>query len=140
MRKLFLSTLSAALAVTAACGGDSPTGPSSVAGTYSLATVNSAPLPYVYLNDASGKFEIVSDVYVISENGTYTNPTIVRSTVSGTVTADTLTSNGTYTRSGNSITLTDAADPTSKLSGAVTTSGLTITAAGFILVYQRSGS
>jgi hypothetical protein len=140
MRKLFLSTLSAALAVTTACGGDSSTGPSSVAGTYSLTTVNSAPLPYVFLNDASGKIEITSDVYVISDNGTYTNPTIIRSTISGEVTTDTLTSNGTYTVSGNSITLTDASDPTSKLSGTVTTSGLTITAEGFVLVYQRSGS
>ena len=140
MRKTFLSTVALAVAFTTACGGDSSTGPSSVAGTYSLTTVNSSPLPYVFINDASGKIEILSDVYTVSDNGTYTNPTIIRSTVNGTVTTDTLTSDGTYTRSGNSITLTDSADPTSKLSGTVTTGALTINTNGFVLVYQRSGS
>ena len=140
MRKTLLSTVALAVAFTTACGGDSSTGPNSVAGTYSLTTVNSSPLPFVFINDASGKFEILSDVYSVSDNGTYTNPTIVRSTVNGEVTTDTLMSDGTYTRSGSSITLTDSSDPTNKLSGTVTASALTINASGFVLVYQRSGS
>ena len=141
MRKLFLSALAASVAVTAACGGDSSTGPEAgVAGKYSLQTINSQPLPYLFFDDGTQKVEVLSDVYIVASNGTYTNPTIVRNTVSGTVQTDTLTSNGTYTSSGSSITLTDSSDPTVKVSGTVTASALTISEGTFVLVYLRSGS
>ena len=141
MRRLLLGTFAATVVATTACGGDSSTGPSiTTAGSYSLQSVNSQQLPYVILDDANGKFEILADTYAISGNGTYTGQTLVRSTINAEVQTDTLSSNGTYTRSGNSISLTDASDPTNTVTGTLSATGLTISVEGFVLVYQRSGS
>jgi hypothetical protein len=138
MRKLFLSTLAAAVAVTTACGGDSSTGPgATVAGTYTLQTVNSKTLPFVLYDDGTQKIEVISDVYNISAGGTYTNQTVVRTTAGGTASTDTLSSNGTYKQSGNSLTLTDAADSTDQVTGTLSGSTFTINVEGVTLVYTR---
>ena len=141
MRKLILSTLAATAVATAACGGDSSTGPSSsVAGSYALQTVNSQSLPFVIQDDVTGKVEILSDSYSVTANGAYTNQTVVRTTLNGAASTQSISSSGTYTRSGNSITLTDSSDPTDKVTATVSASAMTISVDGFVLVYQRSGS
>jgi hypothetical protein len=51
----FIPALLGALALTAsACGGgDSSTAPTSIAGTYTLQSVNNAPLPFTTSEDAT---------------------------------------------------------------------------------------
>lgn len=141
MRKILISTIAATVIAIAGCGGGDSTAPTAtVAGTYDLKTVNSAVLPFLAQNDASGKIEVLADTYNLTENGTYTNPTQVRITFPGSPpSVEVLTSNGTWTSSGNSITLTSSDDPTDKVSGAIASGTMTLTAPGFVLVYQRSG-
>lgn len=139
MRKIFTSLLAAAVAVTAACGGDSSTGPAAnVAGTYLLQTVNSNALPITVYQDSTQKIEVLSDKYTLATAGTYTNQTVVRTTQGGTASSDTLSYDGTYKQSGNSVTLTDSADPTDQVTGIVSGSTFTVTVQGVVLVYTRS--
>ena len=101
MRKLIPALLMGlALAVTG-CGGDTFFGPGSVAGTYTLRTVNNAPLPFTTSEDATYKAEILSSVVTLSENDGNGPPTYSyvfhgRSTDNGQVVLNTVTSNGTY--------------------------------------------
>jgi hypothetical protein len=131
--------LAATAVLTTACGGDSSTGPgASVVGTYSLQTVNSKALPYVAYDDGTEKIEVLSDSYTLTATGTYTNETVVRTTIGGTPTTDTYSYDGTYTQSGNTVTLTDSQDPTDVVSATVSGSTFTISVQGLVLVYTRS--
>lgn len=143
MRKTLFTTLAAAVVAASACGGgDSTTGPvsASVAGTYALQTVNSAPLPFTMPDDGSIKIEILADSYTLADNGKYTNVTQVRLTMNGVAAVENLESQGTYTRAGNTVTLTDSEDATDKVTATLNGATMTVTAEGFVLVYQRSGS
>src|SRR3982750_2923524 len=97
----------AVLVTLAGCGGDGATnaGPASVAGTYTLRTVNGAPLPYTWLQIGNDKLEITADVVILTEGGTWTESGTIRSTESGQVTTSPSTDAGTYTRIGTAITL-----------------------------------
>jgi hypothetical protein len=109
---------SALLALVMACGGDS-TGPS-VAGNYTLRTVNGANVPAVVLQDAQEKDELTSGNINLSSSNSWTGLLSVRATdvPSGQTFTFSAPANGTFTTSGNSITLTDAADG-SQLTGTV---------------------
>jgi hypothetical protein len=92
--------VSLALAVTG-CGGSETFGPRSVAGTYTLRTVNNALLPFTTSEDATYKAEILSWVVTLNENNgtgipTYSHVFQGRSTDNGQVALNTVTSNGTY--------------------------------------------
>jgi hypothetical protein len=104
MRRFF--SLLTVLAL-AACGGDS-TGPKgTLAGSYSLVTIAGQNLPLVY-QDASGKLELLSGSFVIDGTNTFTETIVLRlSDASGNVIspATPVACSGTYTRSGNSLTL-----------------------------------
>lgn len=99
---LFLSVLG-----LAACGGDS-TGPrGSLAGSYNLVTIAGQNLPLVF-QDATGKLELLSGSFVIDGTNTFTETIVLRvSDASGTVIlpAAPVACSGTYTRSGNTLTL-----------------------------------
>lgn len=142
MRSLLFPAFAATLVITAACGSDSATAPeaAAVTGTYSLKTVNSAPLPYTMPDDGSGIVKILGDSYSLTADGKYTGATQVSITSGGITSVTTLTSSGSYTRSGDSVTLTAADDPTDKVTGTISGANFTISVDGFVLVYQRSGS
>jgi len=132
---------SALLALLVACGGDS-TGPS-VAGNYTLRTVNGANVPAVVFQDAQEKDELTSGNINLSSSNSWTGLLTVRVTdvPSGQTLNFSAPANGTFTTSGNSITLTDAADG-SQLTGTV--GGGTLSISGDIglgtvitLVFQR---
>lgn len=137
MRNILLSVMVAAVAVTTACGDSSGPGTSAV-GTYSLQTVNTKTLPFTFYDDGTQKIEVLSDVYTLSANGTYTNQTVIRTTTGGTSTTDNLSSNGTYKQSGSSITLTDSSDSTDQVTGTLNGSTFTINVSGTVLVYTKS--
>lgn len=97
------------LAFTAACGGgDGPNEPVSIAGTYTLQSVNGGPLPFVLFDGSGYKLEITSASYVLTDAGTFTNSAAFRETQGGTVLTSTETFTGRYTVSASTVTFTDS--------------------------------
>lgn len=131
-----------AVLATAACGGDS-TGPKgSLAGSYNLQTVAGQKLPLV-IQDATGKLELLSGSFVIDGTNTFTETVVVRlSDASGTVIspATPVACAGTYTRSGNNLTLLET--ETEECGGTWTgtwdgRNSVTVNYAGAIAIYKR---
>jgi hypothetical protein len=126
------------LAGLIACGGDSPTEPTqaSLAGTWSLTTINGSPLPYTIALVGTDKVEVVSDVLNVSSNGTFTQLTSVRTTSNGQATTDNESDSGTYTISGTAVTFHFQSDGST---GTATWSGNTMTVAesGLSGVYKK---
>src|SRR5215217_5217277 len=101
MRRLTALLLVFAASVTfAACGGDSSTSPAStsVAGTYTLRTVNGSALPFTLIQLGADKFEITADAVTLTEGGTWTESGTTRLTESGKVTTSSVSDAGTYSR------------------------------------------
>ena len=128
MRRTTLGVLLlAATTATAACAGNDVTSPTvTLAGTYSLRTINGSPLPYTFGSGVS----LTSDVLTLRADGTYTD---VGHYSDGAVT----TEQGVYTNSGGSVTFDDQTDNVSyqgSLSGRV----LTEITNGFTVTYQKN--
>ena len=136
MRKLRLALI--ALAVLA-CGGDStaPTN-ASVAGTWSLRSINGSALPFVVFQDATSKEELTSDVFTFTSSGTFTEHTTIRETLSSQVTTTDQTDDGTYTLNGTAITVHFNSDG-SNMTGSVSGNTITVTdsGSGLVGVYQK---
>lgn len=127
------------LAVTAGACGDIGTRPTqSLAGTWSLQTVNGSGLPFLVGTSASGtdSLQVLGDVITASGAGTFTDVTIVRSTVSGQVTTDSIPDAGTYTLIGSSASLRFASDG-STISGQLSGNTLSLSSGNGVLVYKR---
>ena len=126
-----------ALAVAVACGSDSTTQPTlaSVAGTWSLQSVNGSPLPFTYAQTANDKREVVSDVVTASSNGSYTEVLQIRETLNGVATTTTSTDAGTFTLNGTAVTLNG--NLTGITTGALNGNTLTLTEQGFVWVFVK---
>ena len=91
-----------------ACGGDdSTTAPTnaSVAGTWTLQTINGSPLPFTLTSVGTTKVEAVSAVFVVNANGTWTGSSKTLTTINGQASTSTDTDGGTYTLSGSTVAL-----------------------------------
>lgn len=135
MRRLLSLTLAFAIL---ACGGDDSTSVptnASVAGTWTLQTVNSSPLPFT-LATTPAKIELLSNVVTVSSNGTYSSSLTTRTTVSGQATTATSTAAGTYTLSGNAVAIRSN-DGTTVQAGTVSGNTLTLAQTGLVFVYQK---
>ena len=135
MRRLVsLALIFAALA----CGGDDTTVPTqaSVAGTWSLQTVNGSPLPFT-IATTPAKLEILSYVVNVSANGTWTSSQQVRTTFGSSVTTNTNTDGGTYTLSGNNVAITSNTAGSTVQAGVIAGNTLTLTQSGFIFVFTK---
>jgi hypothetical protein len=139
MRRLLAIVLAATLT---ACGGDSTSPAPSIAGTWSLKTINGAALPFVIVASGTDKQELVSDVFTVTANdassGAFTQLTTVRFTQNGQVTTQTFPDAGTYTLNGTAVTFrfnSDGSVGTGSWSGNTIT--VTDTEDGLALVYQR---
>ena len=131
-RQLFMLPLLALLA----CDGDGSTGPgASIAGAYSLTTVNGAPLPFVVQQAGTYKYEITADTYTLADAGTWTEVRADRTTSNGAVTTSTKTDAGSWSRNGTSITLTSPAN--GALSGTVSGNTLSLSSAGNTMVFTK---
>ncbi|MEO7711961.1 MAG: hypothetical protein ABIV10_03505 [Gemmatimonadaceae bacterium] len=119
-----------------ACGGDGSTSPgASIAGAYSLTTVNGAPLPFVATQAGTYKYEITADTYTLAAGGTWTEMRADRTTSNGAVTTSTKTDAGSWSTNGTVITLTS---PTNgAVSGTVSGNTLSLTSQGNTLVFSK---
>ena len=106
MRRLACTLL---LIAAAACGSDKSTAPKRVEGVYTLKTIGGNTPPTVIYDDPanSERIELLKSVLTISTGGTFSNAWSFRVTDHGTVAPYDETCTGTFTRSGNTITLTE---------------------------------
>jgi len=133
MRRLLPFILSLAVA----CGSDSSTQPNatpaSLAGTWNLQTINGAALPFTLLQ--TPKTELLSDVVTAVAAGTYTELSQVRTTLNGQVTVSTESDGGTYTITGNTVTIRSTDGSTAL--GTVNGNLFTIAAGGISFEYKK---
>lgn len=125
------------LAVAVACGSDSPTQPTttSIAGTWSLTSVNAVGLPFVINQSGNDKLELVGDVVTATATGTYTETFSYRETLNGVVTTSSQPDNGTYTINGNAITLNSST--TGPITGALSGNTFTVVDQGFVFLFTK---
>jgi hypothetical protein len=123
------------LATALGCGGDSSTAPKdTVAGTYTLQTVNGIPLPFTVIQLDSVKFEIINDSFTLTADKNWTEAGQSRTTLSGQVTTDPIADSGTYVLSGTTITLISA---NGSIDGTLGGGTLTLTNDAVIAVYKK---
>jgi hypothetical protein len=132
--------LSAALLLVAlGCGSDKVTGPptaASVAGRYSLKTVNGAPLPFLLGQVGTSKTEVMADVLALSANGTFLQTSTIRTTVDGVASTSSASEPGKFTMSGSTATFVFDVDG-SYGTGTIDDRTLTISGNGFVTIYAK---
>jgi hypothetical protein len=136
MRKLIVGVL--ALAVLA-CGGDKSTSPrATVVGTYTLQTVNGQNLPVTFFQNAEEKDEILSGTVSLNSDGTFTDKSNIRVTITGrnpqTFPFDFA---GRYTLNGNNVTFTVTQSGDTYSMAWDGANQLTQAEVGFTLIYQK---
>lgn len=105
MRRM-LSTI--ALAAVVGCGGDDSPAPRALEGTYPLVTVDGRALPTVVIEVPGYKLEVLSRTITVGANAAFTDSYTIRETEDGVVhPVRTVTCSGSWTRSGNTVTLTE---------------------------------
>jgi hypothetical protein len=126
-----------AVALITACGSDASTAPQpTIAGTWTLQTINGSPLPFIVAQTGTNKVELVSDVVVISGTGSFTETSSVRTTTNGVATTQSVADAGSYTLNGTAVTLhfnSDGSTATGSWSG----NTVTVTDVGLALVFTR---
>lgn len=128
----------ALLIVAAACGSDGPTQPTStsVAGTWSLQTINGNGLPYVVAQTGADKVELISDVITAVASGSFTQITQVRITQNGQTSTQSIPDAGSFSLNGTAVTFTFNSDGSTG-TGSVSGNTLTVTDDGFAYVYKK---
>lgn len=131
-----IALISCALLV--ACSDDGTTAPTmtSVAGAWSLQSINGTPLPFVVAQTGADKIELVSDVVTAVATGSFTQITTVRTTVSGQVTTQSVADAGAWTLNGTAVTFQFNSDG-SVGTGSISGNTLTITQSGFAYIYRK---
>lgn len=138
--KRYLSVAAGALLLLApiACGGDSgPIGPEpSVAGTYTLRTVDGAPIPVTLSESGTYRLEVIGGRIVLDPEDTFATFTEFRETRGTEVSIEPVTVVGSYVVNGSNISMTNAA------TGGVVIANhaagtLTLVDAGLTIVYRR---
>ena len=134
MRRLL--SLALALAIVG-CGSDSSSEPTnaSVAGTWSLQSVNGGALPFI-LSPSNPKIELLSNVVNVSANGTWTSTTQTRTTIGTQATTASSTQSGTYTLSGSAVSIRST-DGSTVQAGSVSGNTLTLAQTGLVFIYQK---
>lgn len=126
-----------ALALSAlACGSDAPTSPNgaSVAGTYTLRTIQGQPLPYI-LQDGANKATITRDILTITDGGTWSETANFTLSINGGPgQAQVVSASGTYSRAGASFGFFDTS---TRETDFATLSGTTLTFTSDTRVFSR---
>jgi hypothetical protein len=135
MKKALIALAAVALL---GCGGDS-TGPAAnPVGTWNLQTVDNATLPYTlaFIANPLYKLELVSDVFVVRADGSYTETFTERETDGTTVTTTSDDDTGTWVQHNGSLTITSSSDQTS-VNAAISGNTITVNTEGLVLVFKR---
>ena len=109
-------TLALALVVTAlaACGSDSPSGPSTVnspEGNYTISTINGKAVPMAVFSDTGGyKLEVLTGTLGVQSGGKYSVVTNYRQTIAGIVSTYSDSSGGNWLQTGTTVAFTDGSD------------------------------
>jgi hypothetical protein len=142
VKRLLSLALFAALAVSGASCSDS-TGPGdSLAGTYTLRSINGVNPPVLIYQDATVSSEVVSGQILLDAAGNYQGTIRYRDTYTGSQPqlSDDLTT-GYWSLSGNQIALTDNNFPNDPFIGVVSGNTITLTdntgGSSFTLVYSK---
>ena len=139
MRRLLVLAMALTATLTAVGCSDS-TGPAgSLAGTYSLNSINGVTPPVIVSGGPSTGFtkEVIGGSIVLDAQGNYTGTIRYRDTYSGqqpTVFDDTIY--GYWTLSGNQLTLTESATGIQYF-GTVSGSSITLNNSGYTEVYSK---
>ncbi len=138
IRRVFLAFLVFGMV---GCGGDDVFSPESVAGTYTLQTLNGDALPAVRGEIGTSFTEVTAGSIILNENLSCSTSLSLQVTEGSTVTPGTVMRVCTYTLSSEgAITLIDAANPLdpTPATGSLTGSSMTITEDEDVYVYQKS--
>ncbi len=132
--------VAAALMAAMSCGGGSdttaPPGADAAVGVYTLSTINGQQMPVTVQQSGNDKIEIMGGVVTLKEDRTFSDITQVRLTVGGTVTSETETASGSWTRQANTVQL----NPTGFTAYSMTWDGgnrLTQLLGPFTLIYAK---
>jgi hypothetical protein len=131
MRK-FLAICAILLAI--GCG-DSTSPAGSVAGTWTLQSVNGYPVPFVAPQGPGSAIELTSDVITADAAGAFTQMTVIKTTTNGQETTESIPDSGTYSISGNAVTFTFVSGSPPG-TGILDGDTLTVTT-DLVLVYRR---
>lgn len=134
--RLLLALLSLVM-LAAGCGGDAVVLPpgGNIGGIYTLRTVNGNPLPYVYYEDVTEKYEILDDSITLSDIGSWTRVSHERGTVKSVATVVTFRDAGSFTRQGSTILLSSGGGRS--LAGTLNGNDLVFTGLRSSVVYTR---
>lgn len=113
MKRILMLAFAAALSMSVSACQDTTSPGAVLAGTYTLRTINNQSPPIVYSADATGTLELIGGQIRIDRDGTFTYVSTWRDTPSGSVPgpAYDVSLSGSWTLSGNILSLYDASDP-----------------------------
>lgn len=128
------------LALLAACGGDatspSPTS-ASVAGAFTLRSIDGAALPFTVQNGAN-KVDVISSTLTMTDGGSWSETTNYRVSVNGgTPTSQVGSSSGSYARTGSTFNLFTTSNPNYMSGSFDGKNTLSMIAGGFMFVYSK---
>lgn len=133
----------AAIALIAACGSDSTTGPSSSSsspvGSYTISTVNGKTLPTSLYADGSISYDVTAGTMKLTSDGKFLAITNYRQTVPGSIENFVDSIGGTWTASGSAIQVTVDDGTSASATWDKTSLTLTSTDAGISVVVVYGG-
>jgi hypothetical protein len=136
-----IATLAAAavLVVVAACGSDSATAPhtSTVAGDWTLQSVDGKAPPDTVIHTSTLTVEFLDGTLALNEDMSYKLFFHSRTTQGDSVTADSSGSTGTYTQSGNTVTIHNPAN-NGDVVATVASSSLSFVDNGLTFMFTKS--
>lgn len=129
----------AALVVMAACGSDSTTGPhtSSVVGDWTLQSVDGKAPPDTVIHTSTLTVEFLDGTLALNADMSYKLFFHSRTTQGDSVTADSSGSSGTYTQSGNTVTIHNPAN-NGDVVATIASSNLTFVDNGLTFMFTKA--
>jgi hypothetical protein len=116
-----------AFVAAAGCGSDKATNAvsGSIAGTYSVKSVDGNPMPYT-VQSGSSSATLTSDVLTVADDGTWNETYAFTMTVNGTTTNQSVGDGGTWTRSGSAVSFYSNLNAATVYTGSITGGGFTL--------------
>ena len=123
------------LIVLAACGDSTEPTTASLAGTWTLQSVNDATLPATVNGSGANRSDVTKGSVILVATGNYTQSVEIVTYVSGQASTMPLNDAGTFTVSGSTITFTSTGGSTQ--TATVSGNSMTVVAAGATAIYVR---